>query len=436
MLHHERNLHSNWHRRKNVYVAQQLKRHTMKDVTLKKKLDKFSRDVRACAAIVIVLQMAHNWCGRRFENVLEWNGGCCSQAFWIEPSLATRTLWPRRQGGTKRSLKPSAIAHQPTCMLSVLCCLPRARLTALACTIAAATTMLVLSCVAGSPMRMRLIAPWCTGQIFHGHRAGARYFFDLEPDECLVAVEGVVAHLVGRVRFYTNKGRMSSWFGRGKSGAHFFAGTLAEYKRKVAERTRKEKQRRRTASHARSDDSVATKEDEDPYLPFQLENESEEIIGFVGKTSATSLTCLGAVNRRTYHMELLARCWIPVSAGCCWMRRSQSQPHAWCCVLMQPNTDDVVTQARHQAAAEEQFASVLRMRSCDVQVAVGRITKLATFMVSHVAGLLPDPDGEIAEYQGMGGRGGGRVSVNSIVRSPNSRQVRYTTSTSNPRRPI
>ena len=105
-------------------------------------------------------------------------------------------------------------------------------------------------------------------------------------------------------------------------------------------------------------------------------------------------------------------------------------------MLIQPNTDDVVTQARHQAAAEEQFASVLRMRSCDVQVAVGRITKLATFMVSHVAGLLPDPDGEIAEYQGMGGRGGGRVSVNSIVRSPNSRQVRYTTSTSNPRRPI
>lgn len=79
---------------------------------------------------------------------------------------------------------------------------------------------------------------------------------------------------------------------------------------------------------------------------------------------------------------------------------------------------------------------MLRMRSCDVQVAVGRITKLATFMVSHVAGLLPDPDDEIAEYQGMGGRGGGRVSVNSIVRSPNSRQVRYTTSTSSPRRPI
>lgn len=143
MLHHERNLHSNWHRRKNVYVAQQLKRHTMKDVTLKKKLDKFSRDVRACAAIGIVLQMAHNWCGCRFENVLEWNGGCCSQASWIEPSLATRTPWPRLQGGTKRNLKPSVIARQPTCMLSVLCCLPRARLTALVCTIAAATMMLV-----------------------------------------------------------------------------------------------------------------------------------------------------------------------------------------------------------------------------------------------------------------------------------------------------
>ena len=65
--------------------------------------------------------------------------------------------------------------------------------------------------------------------------------------------------------------------------------------------------------------------------------------------------------------------------------------------LVQPNTDDEQALARHQAASEEQFASVLRMRSCDVQLAVTRASRLAMFMVSHVAGLLPDPKEEVEE---------------------------------------
>ena len=106
-------------------------------------------------------------------------------------------------------------------------------------------------------------------------------------------------------------------FGRGKTGAHFFCGTLAKYKRVVMAKEEKRRQRRREAlgmAVDNGDDEDETNAALQEELPFLLENEFEEIIGFVGKTSATSLVCLGAVTRCTYHRELLARCWIPVRA--------------------------------------------------------------------------------------------------------------------------
>lgn len=53
LLLHERGLHSHWHRRKNRFLEAQLKKHTLKEVTLKQ--------VRACVWCVV----------------------CCVQAAWL-----------------------------------------------------------------------------------------------------------------------------------------------------------------------------------------------------------------------------------------------------------------------------------------------------------------------------------------------------------------
>lgn len=157
VLHHEMHLHSNWHRRKNKFVAVQLRRHTMKDVTLKKRLNKFSQQVRPAA--VQSLRRAGGGCGcccggavassscSRFDALncvrrwrtsrvgLEgrcasdcaWSGACCSPASSIGPSRGSRTRCTGQAAGTRRSRSRSRTRHAATCTSSVSSCTRRGR---------------------------------------------------------------------------------------------------------------------------------------------------------------------------------------------------------------------------------------------------------------------------------------------------------------------
>ena len=265
VLHHEMHLHSNWHRRKNKFVALQLRRHTMKDVTLKKRLDKFSQQVRTAAECSMrnaraVRCVWYTCWGTHCSHTCGGGVGAWVRVAGAGAPTGGAALAVHQLPGSGRvsvhghGARPVGLERvtaadvqgcaqgQPTRQARHSVCVavrewhrrqvpapqPRCRCAA------HATASAVVSCEHGMTLSLLLPRSYvyvciATGQVFHGHRAGARYFFDLKPDEVIVAMEGAVAHLVGRVRFYTSKGRVSQWYGRGKHGAHFFAGTLARY---------------------------------------------------------------------------------------------------------------------------------------------------------------------------------------------------------------
>jgi len=171
LLHHERNLHSTWHRRKNKFVAAQLKRHSQRHLTMKKKLDQFSREVTQRL---------------RVERRLLFTSFLDRAESRFTDTVSVPAGWNEAQ--------PHAFKDNPKPNLHIK-----------------RVVLFASRSVNGIGIQYKR-RNHVAGTVFHGHRAGARYFFELEQDEVIEALEGAVAHLVGRVRFYTNKGRRSQWY--------------------------------------------------------------------------------------------------------------------------------------------------------------------------------------------------------------------------------
>lgn len=221
---------------------------------------------------------------------------------------------------------------------------------------------------------------------FHGSVFGDMSTFDLDDDEYLVGIEAVTQGIVGRLRLYSSHGRRSDWYGRGAVGRPFFQGYLKEYFEAVKKKDPAM--------------SVAIAVPRAYEEPRNAPKARECIIGLVGRATDTNLSAIGCIVRKTVHSELLSNCWVELPA------------------------DSKALAEKQRAQAEEQFGTLLRMRSCDVQAALVRAHTLARYMTSAAAALREeDDDAEVDAYQGMRGRGGGRMSLANIQRPEEAREI-------------
>ena len=165
-----------------------------------------------------------------------------------------------------------------------------------------------------------------------GRTTGKRVEFKLTADEDLVRVEGLAGRRIHRLRFWTSSGRRSRWYGRTRMGE-----------------------------------------------PFDLSGDTSNqplgdvIVGLCGRCTQRSLDALGIVVRRTTEVHVFSRCWLQAE--------------------QEIGTDGA--QLDPGSLAEDQFAHMMRMRACDIELALDRSCRLAKLMWRT----RPDPKEAQAKYE-------------------------------------
>jgi len=151
-----------------------------------------------------------------------------------------------------------------------------------------------------------------------------------DPEERLVVVEGFARDDIvgGKLRFRTNRGRVSPWYGQGVAGRKFRLEAIA---------------------------SKATEVD-------------AFIVGFHGFSTTSGLISLGIVVRKVEKKNMFSRCWLD---------------RKW----LDPTINDVVVLKQHKRVLEEQdrlhaaqFRNVLQMRMSELYALLARSVSLAKRM--------------------------------------------------------
>ena len=124
----------------------------------------------------------------------------------------------------------------------------------------------------------------------HGIPAGEYASFSVSREEHIVAVEQWAEELVGALRFYTSKGRVSSWFGTVKNGKNAVLGDLALWHMAREQR--------------RNPPRVPPSVDPVDLLPRTT------LIGFLSTSNRDGLTQLGAISRTRRGATVLTQCWV------------------------------------------------------------------------------------------------------------------------------
>lgn len=155
---------------------------------------------------------------------------------------------------------------------------------------------------------------------FHGKynsQSSTKEIFELNYNEHLIAMDISATNLIGAIRFYTSKGRISKWYGKGIVKPYHKVGDLE-------------------ASRGRISDCTTT------------------IIGFITRSTADDIAGLGVRIRKVVEQKVFMNCFHEINMH--------------------------VSQKKQDEDDEELLTTIIRMRSCDVKAILRRAQNLAKRM--------------------------------------------------------
>ena len=270
---HEPGLLSNWARRKNRWVSKQTRRHTLKLATLKSLQQAQFADVKARLRLE----------ARLLFDAFEERG---------QFRYADEVRMPAGAENTGVAFQDPPAPQGAVVM---------------------AVNVHVLDGVLGGlnfQMRSATSANYTTQHRGSAGGKAQRFVIDDANGERLATVEGIAGRVIGRVRFITNRGRVSPWYGKNDYGDRFLLGVA----------------------------------------PGKA-CENDAIVGLCGRATRQTVDALGVVVRHVTQTHVFSNCWSSRVLG---------------------DGD-----GEEGAVEERQFATVLRMRSADVQTALARSQMLA-----------------------------------------------------------
>lgn len=153
--------------------------------------------------------------------------------------------------------------------------------------------------------------------LFHGKynsQSSTKEIFELNYNEHLIAMDISSTNLIGAVRFYTSKGRVSKWYGKGIVKPYNKVGDLE-------------------ATRGRISDCTTT------------------IIGFITRSTADDIAGLGVRMRKVVEQKVFMNCFHEINMN--------------------------VSQKKQDEDDEELLTTIIRMRSCDVKAILRRAQNLA-----------------------------------------------------------